>query len=89
MLLYARGIYHAFDGQTWSFKKRYIAVSDGSIINKMGHLMSKKDIQNTLSLKDDDDIQTWQLDVSGDYSYPDFIKVEYEKVKRINELSTN
>ncbi|AGE52763.1 hypothetical protein PBCVCZ2_164L [Paramecium bursaria Chlorella virus CZ-2] len=56
MLLYAYGNYHAFDGQTWSFKKRYIAVSDGSIINKMGHLMSKKDIQNTMSLKDDDDI---------------------------------
>jgi FkbH-like protein len=34
-------------------------------------------------LKDDDDIQTWQLNLSGDYSYPDFIKVEYK-----NELNT-
>lgn len=57
MLIYAYGNYHTLDGQTWSFKKRYIAVSDGSIINKLGHLMSKRDIQNTLSLKDDDDIQ--------------------------------
>jgi FkbH-like protein len=29
-------------------------------------------------LKDEDDIQTWKLNLSGNYSYPDFIKVEYE-----------
>jgi len=56
MITYARGIYHSLEGLTWTFHKRYIAVSNGTIINIKGRAMKIKKNQNTLSFKDDDDI---------------------------------
>jgi len=55
MITYAKGLYHSIEGPTWSFYKRYIAVSNGTIINIKGHVMKIKKNQNTISLKDDGD----------------------------------
>lgn len=56
MITYAKGLYHSLEGSTWTFYKRYVAVSNGTIINIRGHIMKIRKNQNTLSLKDDDDI---------------------------------
>ena len=56
MITYAKGLYHSIEGPTWSFYKRYIAVSNGTIINIKGRVMKIKKNQNTLSIKDDDDV---------------------------------
>lgn len=57
IITYARGVYHTLEGDTWYFKKRYIAVSDGSITNLKGHSIKCRYLQQTMTLIDDDDVR--------------------------------
>ncbi|ABT14572.1 HNH endonuclease [Paramecium bursaria Chlorella virus NY2A] len=56
MIIYARAKYHTLEGETWTFKKRYVANSKGYIYNLRGKQIKYKEIQNTTSLLDDDNI---------------------------------
>jgi hypothetical protein len=56
MIIYAKGKYHALNGEIWSFERRYVAVSDGRVLTIEGTNLRSREWQNTLSLIDDTDI---------------------------------